>query len=50
MKVKTKFVCCLHVISLLLKDITLKKSINLFEKKLKKFNSLATVTVLKEYM
>jgi N-acylneuraminate cytidylyltransferase len=49
-KVKTKFVCYLHVTSPFLKDITLKKSINLFTKNLKKFNSLATVTTLKEYM
>ena len=48
-KVNTKFVCYLHVTSPFLKDNTLRKAIKIFFKK-KKFDSIATVTQVKEYL
>jgi len=49
-KVKTDFVCYLHVTSPFLKDKTLKKSIKLFSKIKQKNKSLTTVTQIKEYL
>lgn len=48
-KVTTKYVCYLHVTSPFLKDTTLRKAKRVFFKH-KKFDSLATVTELKEYL
>jgi CMP-N-acetylneuraminic acid synthetase len=48
-KIKTKFVCYLHVTSPFLKDSTLKNAIKYFFKN-KTFDSLATVTEVKEYL
>ena len=48
-KVSTKFVCYLHVTSPFLKDNTLKKAIKFFSKK-KNYDSVATVTEVKEYL
>ena len=49
-KVKTEYICYLHVTSPFLKDSTLKKSLNYFMKRKKKFDSIATVSPLKEYL
>lgn len=49
-KVKTKFVCYLHVTSPLLKDSTLKKSLRLFSNNLKNYKCLATVNLVQEYL
>lgn len=52
--IKTKYVCYLHVTSPLLTDRTLKKSVNLMNKILKKnisnYDSIATVTEVREYL
>jgi len=50
-KIKTKYICYLHVTSPFLKDKTLKKAVNLFFKQRRKKNyTLATVTSVKEYL
>jgi len=49
-KVKTKYVCYLHVTSPFLKDSTLKKALKLFPKRKNLFNSVVTVTNIKEYL
>lgn len=52
--VKTKYVCYLHVTSPLLTDRTLKKSVSLtnkiLKKNLNKHDSIATVTEVREYL
>tara|TARA_B100001123_G_C15272461_1_gene1010837 strand:+ start:631 stop:1290 length:660 start_codon:yes stop_codon:yes gene_type:complete len=48
-KVNTKYVCYLHVTAPFLKDTTLKKAIRIFFKS-RKFDSLASVTQIKEYL
>ncbi len=49
-KVKTKYVCYLHVTSPFLKDSTLKKALKIFIKKKKFFSSVVTVSNVKEYL
>ena len=49
-RVKTKFVCYLHVTSPFLKDKTLIKALKIFSKKNKKFDSVVTITNVKEYL
>ena len=50
-KIKTKYVCYLHVTSPFLKDETLKNSLKVFFKKKRKNNyTLATVSKVKEYL
>tara|TARA_X000000950_G_scaffold8188_1_gene9011 strand:- start:22711 stop:23388 length:678 start_codon:yes stop_codon:yes gene_type:complete len=49
-KIKTKFVCYLHVTSPFLKDATLKKALKTFISKKNKFSSVVTVTSVKEYL
>lgn len=48
--VDTKYVCYLHVTSPLLKNTTLKKALKIFYKNQKKFNALATVNEVREYL
>tara|TARA_B100000965_G_C19545108_1_gene737421 strand:+ start:538 stop:1197 length:660 start_codon:yes stop_codon:yes gene_type:complete len=49
-KVETKYVCYLHVTSPFLKDATLKRALKIFYKSKKKYDSLATVTEVQEYL
>ena len=50
-KIKTKYICYLHVTSPFLKDETLRKSIKVFLRKKRENNyTLATVTEIKEYL
>ena len=49
-KVKTKFVCYLHVTSPFLKDITLIKALKTFIRRKKIYNSVVTATKIKEYL
>ena len=49
-KVKTKFVCYLHVTSPFLKDSTLLDALKKFANKNRRYDSVATVTTLKEYL
>jgi CMP-N,N'-diacetyllegionaminic acid synthase len=50
-KVKTKYICYLHVTSPFLKDKTLRNAVGLFFKKKRSRNlTLATVTKVKEYL
>lgn len=49
-KVKTKYVCYLHVTSPFLKDSTLKRALKTFLKRKNFFSSVVTVTNIKEYL
>ena len=49
-KVDTKYICYLHVTSPLLSDTSLVQAIKLFLKSYPKYESLASVSVIKEYL
>ena len=49
-KVTTKYICYLHVTSPLLSDTSLIKSLKLFISNYPKYKSLASVSIVKEYL